>query len=146
MTDQLAPPPLPRPPDWFGRNWKWFVPFLVLVAAGVFAGVFAAILGVMKSSDAYQGAMARAGAAPAVTAALGTPVTPGFWVSGNIHVSGPSGQAQLEFPLKGPRGAATIYVEAHKSAGEWRYDTLVVQVTGTRQRIDLLAAKAGEKR
>ena len=108
MTDQPNPPPLPRPTDWFGRNWKWFVPMLVLVTAGVFGGVFTAILAVMKSSDAYQGAVARAGASPAVTAALGTPVTAGFWVLGNIHVSGPSGQARA--------GAARAVSETHRAA------------------------------
>ena len=136
-------PPQSRPPDWFGRNWKWFAPILVLAALGVFGGVFTAILGVIKSSDAYQGAVEQAAASPAVGAALGAPVTAGFFVLGNIHVSGPSGQAQLEIPVKGPKGAATIYVEAHKTAGVWHYDTLVVQLDGSKQRIDLSEAAKG---
>lgn len=138
------PPPLlpPRQPYWLGRNWRWFVPVLVLVVAGFFYGFFSFVIGVMKSSDAYQLAVARAQASPAVIAALGTPITEGFFVSGNIHVTPTAGQAQLEIPLRGPRGAATLFVAAQKSAGTWHFEHLVVQPENSRARIDLSDAPA----
>jgi hypothetical protein len=61
-----------------------------------------------------------------------------MFVTGNIHVSGASGDAGLSIPLSGPNGEATLFVEARKSAGRWTYSTLIVEIKATQQRIDLL--------
>jgi len=108
-----------------------------LTLAGVIALVFTVIVGFIKSSDAYVGALARAKASPAVVAALGFPLAEGWLVTGNIHVSGPTGLAELAIPVSGPKGKATIYVEATKHLGEWQFDHLIVQLEITRERIDL---------
>ena len=106
------------------------------------AALFIFVTGTIKSSEAYVGAMERVRTAPAVTAALGAPIREGFMVSGNIHVSGPTGLAELEIPVSGPRGSATVYVDAAKRLGEWHFDHLIVQVASTHQRIDLAPAPA----
>ena len=94
----------------------------------------------MKSSDVYKEALARAKASPAVAEALGTPIKAGYFTSGNINVSGPSGDAELSIPISGPKGQATIYLEARKSAGEWAFSLLEVEIVETKERIDLLQA------
>lgn len=109
-----------------------------MVVAAFFYGFFSLVSGFMKSSEPYQLALARVRASPAVVEALGTPIAEGFFVMGNLHVSGPAGQAQFEIPLRAPKGRATIYVAARKSAGVWRMELLVVQLEASRQRIDLL--------
>lgn len=132
--------------NWFERNWKWFVPLVCLWGLAVVAGFVALILylvfGLMKTSDAYKEAIARAKANPAVVAALGTPIEEGFLVAGSIKVSGPSGEAQLEIPVSGPRGKGTIFLEAVKSMSRWNFQKLVVEIEDTGERIDLL--KPGE--
>jgi hypothetical protein len=65
---------------------------------------------------------------PTVANALGSPIKEGFLVSGNINVNGASGNAELAIPISGPKGKATIYVEAVKSAGEWSFSKLVVKL------------------
>lgn len=137
-----TPPPLPQPTssDWWGRNWKWFVPLLCLVLALLAAGVVgfvALLLGFLKSSDPYQGAVARARAEPALVEALGGPITEGFFTTGSINLNGPSGAAELSIPLEGPAGKATLYVEATRKLGVWHYDGLVAEIAATRRRIDL---------
>ncbi len=131
--------PVP-PPNWWSRNWKWFVPTLVVTGMALIAAFVLAIMsfvfGMMKSSEPYQTGLSRARADAAVVAALGEPITPGYFVQGNIDGSAASGEANLAIPLKGSRGAATLYVEASKRAGEWQYETLVVALDGG-QRIDL---------
>lgn len=131
--------PVP-PPNWWSRNWKWFVPTLVVTGMALIAAFVLAIIsfvfGMMKSSEPYQTGLSRARADAAVVAALGEPITPGYFVQGNIDGSAASGEANLAIPLKGSRGAATLYVEASKRAGEWQYETLVVALDGG-QRIDL---------
>jgi hypothetical protein len=59
-----------------------------------------------------------------VQARLGAPIKVGWFTSGNINLNGPSGSASLAIPLSGPKGAGTVYVEAKRRAGTWRYETL----------------------
>lgn len=129
---------------WLGRNWTWFVPAgclsIIVLVLGGFALLVVSAFGIMKSSDAYKDAMARVTADTAVQAALGTPIEAGRFVTGNINVNGPSGQANLSIPVSGPKGKAKVQVVATKSAGKWMFSTLVVETEGTGERIDLLGA------
>ena len=129
-------------PNWWTRNWKWFVPVgclsLILIFCAFLAVVIGAASSMMKSSDAYKAGLARAQASAAVTEALGSPIAPGWFTSGSVNVSGGSGEAHLEIPISGPKGKGTIYVEATKSAGEWSYSKLEVAIAASGERIDLL--------
>lgn len=139
----ISPPPLPKSSrSWWQRNGKWAIPAVCIGAVVFFAGFMAlivsAVFGMMKSSDAYKQAFARASANPAVVRALGSPVRAGLFVSGKIEVNGPTGRAELAIPLAGPKGKAMLYVAAEKSAGEWRYSTLFVRLHATGEQINLL--------
>jgi hypothetical protein len=112
---------------------------IVLIAAFV-GGIFALVVGSMKSSDAYTLAMARVAADPQVAEKIGRPVSPGWFISGNVNVNGDSGDANLAIPVSGPKGKGKVYAEAKKSAGQWQFDTLQVEVEGQPGRIDLLQA------
>lgn len=131
--------------NWWLRNWKWFVPvgcFGTLILFVVFVGSIALIVfSAMKSTDVYKGALTRAQAHPSVIEALGAPIKEGFLVSGNTNVNGASGEANLSIPISGPNGKATIYVAANKSLGRWNYSGLIVEITKTHQRIDLLHSR-----
>ena len=140
-----APPPIsgaPVPPrhssNWINRNWLWFVPAVILLAVGFICGLVFLIFTLMRSSDAYAGAVSRAKSNPAVIAALGSPVTDSFFVMGSIQEQNSGGFAHLTIPLQGPKAKATLYVDATRSHSEWSFDTLTVAVAGTGQRIDLL--------
>lgn len=139
-----SPPPLApaRPDGWWRRNWKWAVPVLSTLTLALVAGlvmlIVSLVFGMIKSSDAYKLALQRAQASPAATAALGTPIREGWFTMGNIEVNGPTGEANLQIPVSGPKGEGDLFVEAKKSAGEWTFQTLVVQVDAGGKRIDLL--------
>ena len=128
--------------NWWGRNWKWFVPVGCLGSLVLFAGFIVLIIyfvfGMMKSSDAYNIAIAKVRAHPPVQESIGTPIEEGMFITGSIDVSGNSGQASLSIPISGPYGEGTVFVEAEKSAGQWTFSTLVVEIKETKQRIDLL--------
>jgi hypothetical protein len=112
---------------------------LVLGAVGAVAGLVFIVFGSMKQSWAYQEGVAAVQASPAARAALGEPIEGGWWVSGSVNVSGPSGEASIAFPVEGPEGRGQVYVEALRSAGEWRFQLLELEVSATGERIDLLA-------
>lgn len=88
------------------------------------------VFGVMKTSEPYKFAVARAQADTRVQEALGTPVKTGAIVSGSTNDSGGTGKADLSIPLSGPKGAGTLYVVGEKSGGQWTYSKLTVQVNG----------------
>lgn len=138
-----SPPPLPQPPPsgWWQRNWKWVVPVSVVSAIGLCAalifGIFSLVMGLIKSAEPYKDSLAKAVANPQVQAALGAPVTDGFFISGNVSTAGTTGSASMEIPISGPRGKGNIYVEARKSAGVWTYSTLEVAIPGQPERIQL---------
>ena len=145
MDQPVAQPATPRP-NWWKRNWKWFVPlgcFTVALLFLIFAGsIIVIVFSAMKSTDVYKEALERAKADSSVIEALGSPIKDGLLVSGNTNVNGASGETNLAIPISGPKGKGTIYVSANKSLGQWIYSGLVVEVGETHQRIDLLRKSA----
>ena len=127
---------------WWARNWQWAVPGGCLATLAFFAAFVATIaslvFGIMRSSDAYKEAVAKAEASPAVQAALGQPIKEGLFTTGSINVNDSCGEAHLAIPVSGPKGRGTLFAEAEKSAGRWNYSALAVEIKGSGQRIDLL--------
>jgi hypothetical protein len=134
----------PQPSSsWFGRNWMWAVPLGCLTAIALFIGSIAAIVvfvfGLIARSDVYQYALEQARSSPSVVEALGSPIEPGWYLSGTINVTGASGDADIAIPISGPKGAGTLYASAKKRAGVWNYDVLEVALDAGGERIDLRA-------
>ncbi len=137
----------PRP-NWWQRNWKWFVPtgcvaILALVAAFILA-IVVFVFSVIRQTDVFKDALEKAKENPQVQAELGEPIHEGWWLSGRVNSTGSSGNADISIPLKGSRNNGTLYAVAHKSAGEWTYERLEVEVDGRTERIDLLEATRGD--
>src|SRR4051812_14383880 len=140
-------PQAPRP-GWWSRNWKWFLPtgcclgtltaiMLAIVVFGV--GVFGLISGVskiLKTSEPYQTALARAKANDKVVAALGTPIEDGF-PTGRVNTNNDAGDADLNVSLTGPKGKGTLYVVGTRSGGTWTYSKMSVKISGSDEEIDL---------
>lgn len=135
--------------SWWSRNWKWVVPvgclLPLLLIVGCIGSIFMVATTAMKSSDVYKDALVKASSDPEVVAALGTPITAGFFTNGKINTSGSTGDAAFSIPLSGPNGKGTIELEAKKSGGDWTYEKLVVEIEKTKQRIDLLAKSEPEE-
>lgn len=133
----------PQSQGWFARHWKAVVGVgclgTVILGGAFVAGIFFLVMGGIRSSDAYQQALAKANANPEVVVRLGQPIKPGWMVSGSINVSGPTGDADLAIPVSGPKGKGTIYAVAKKSAGQWTFSRLEVEIEGQPGRVDLLA-------
>jgi len=140
MESASLPRPMP-PTNWFGRNWKWVVPvgclLPVLFLVGCALAIFFFAMGVLKQTDAYKTALARVQTNSAVIEAIGSPISQTGIVSGNSKVNGATGEANLSIPLRGPKGKATLYVDAKKSADTWYFQSMQVKVENTGERIDL---------
>lgn len=138
------PPPTVAPKSWFSRNWKWFLPTVILgpllLLALLIGVIFSAVFGMMKSSEPYQHAVAMASQDARVKAQLGAAVTPGWYATGNINLSNDSGDAEIAIPMKGTLRHGTVYVTAKKADGVWSYQRLEVEIEGAPDRINLLPA------
>ena len=107
---------------------------MVAAAAGVAGGLF--LFTMLARSEAHGQAMAQVRGHPAAVEALGEPIEAGWFVSGSIRVTGPSGNASLAIPVSGPRQHGTLYVEAVKDAGLWELRRLELALAEGR-RVDL---------
>jgi hypothetical protein len=117
------------------KTTRWLPVIVIGFIGGVFACValaFFGIMGLMKTSGAYQLAVETARSNPTVQEILGTPVSDGLFTSGSVSESGAEGEADLGIPLSGPRQNGTLRAKAVKEENTWRILTLILE-TGGRQ-------------
>ena len=137
--------PLPRngPKTWFDRNWKWFVPLLVVGALSCVAvfvlGIIVLATGIVKSSYPYQFAIQQASKSERVAEQIGRPFKVGWIKSGNVNYEGAAGEANLTIPIRGNKGKGEIIVAAKRREGKWTFETLELDVVGQDQPIPLLS-------
>jgi hypothetical protein len=136
----LVPGPVER--SWLDRHARWKIPLgclIVILLLCAFVGVTFTILDVsFRSSLVYHEALARARQSSEVANHIGSPLKPGRVIQGHISVSGSTGNANMEIPLTGPRGKATIVLDASKVDGKWAFRMLEVQFEGQSNVVNLL--------
>jgi len=140
----IAPPPRP---GWWKRNWKWFVPvtlFSLLLLGAVAIGLIVMfVMGAVKSSVPYTQALAQAKTNPTLMEEMGTPIEAGWYVTGSISSSGSRSDANLSFPIHGPKKSGMLHVVATKNpfsavSGEWRFTELEANLDGRSEPISLI--------
>lgn len=92
----------------------------------------------LKSSDVYKNALKTVQTSPQAIAVLGEPISDGFFPTGSINTTGPSGNASLSFSVKGSKGKGTVYLEATKHLGKWNFTALVFQPENSNEQVFLL--------
>jgi hypothetical protein len=136
------PAPPPHPKNWLQRHWVLAIVgsclVLMLLFAGFIVTIFAVVETSLRKTDSYVQTLAKARSNPLVIEKFGQPLEPGWFGSGNIQVSGPSGSADFEIPVFGPKAKGKIYGVAKKSAGSWHFERL--EVEGSRTGADQPAA------
>ena len=110
----------------------------MLAALALFAlSILFLVTASFKSSEPYATALQAASENPSVQEQVGIPLEGKFFPSGSIELKNANGKANLEIPVSGPKGTATIYVVGTKAAGKWSYSTLLVEIDATNEQIDL---------
>ena len=112
------------------RNWAIAGVVVLLAFVGLGAAGLFGVTALMKSSEAYKGAMQQVRADPRSVRMLGEPIESGWFISGSINVSGASGKADIAIPVSGPRGGGTVYCRAEKQIGTWVIYLLVLRPEG----------------
>jgi hypothetical protein len=97
---------------------------LILLGCLFAVGVFALVFSMMKSGEPYKESVRRMQSDVRVAPKIGSPIKPGWFVSGSINTTPTSGHADLAIPFAGPKGEATVNVVADKVAGKWKYQLM----------------------
>ena len=122
------------------RLWAIWGLIIWIFVGGFFASMFAGVFSIMKNSEAYQLGLARLQASPAAVSVLGTPITTGV-VTGSVHFSGDSGDADLSFSASGPRTSGTVALQAVKKNGVWSITRMTLKPDGKDELIDLVGGR-----
>lgn len=106
---------------------KWAIAGLCAWAFILFmlAALTYSVFGLIKSSDAYKLSLNDAITDQRVIELMGEPIKPGFFVTGSVHLSGSSGDANLSIPISGPKCSGKIITKMIKQ-GDWKYISLIV--------------------
>ena len=141
FADSLSEPAFGDKPQrsWFGRNWLWFVPVLILLPVFCCCGGGGALVwwGVseMKNLPPYADSVTVAEQDAAVQQVLGTPITVptvlGIPNGGEFDLSiDSSGQTfTANIPLNGTTASGTLRIEANSPDGvSWTYTIREVEL------------------
>jgi hypothetical protein len=118
---------------------RWAIAGLIIWVAAIafFVAIFVGTFAILKHSEAYQLGVAKLQSSPLATNALGTPITAGN-PSGKLSTENNSGSASLSFPVSGPKGSGTAFVEAVKKDGVWSLTRLAFKPDGSDTVIDII--------
>ncbi len=129
--------------SWFSRNWGWAVPLggclTIIILFFVFLGSL--IFGVSElitQSTPHQDALSKVNEDEYVVNILGKPIETDGIMNGNLSYKNSVGTADISIPIKGPKGAAQLYVVGNKLNDEWVYSEMYVIIAETDEQIDLL--------
>jgi hypothetical protein len=136
--------------SWLDQNPYWKIPlgFLTLIfLIALFVAILMTVITTsFRSSDVYKQALTQAASNPQVREQIGEPLKPAWLISGQLNVSGSTGNANLSIPISGPRGKGTIRAVATKTGAVWRFTYLQFNVDGHPASIDLLSIQPPAER
>jgi hypothetical protein len=111
---------------------------LVLLAIGLFVGIFLIVFVSVRGSEPFQLTLQSAQASPELTATIGQPITLGWYFTGSVNWNNGDGEISANIPVSGPNGSASIRVVGTQKASQpWVFEEMTVRVKNTHQLIDL---------
>jgi hypothetical protein len=132
---------------WWSRNWKWFVPTVLLGCIVICCGGLTGIgfwwwgkMGLKPFIESVQKVQTN----PQLTEALGEPIQQdSFLITPNVGEDEQRGQAKYYWDVKGPKGKAKIEMQARKMGGKWELIVLTATLSDGKT-INLLEGEKGE--
>lgn len=140
--------------NWFGRNWLWFIPTIILLPVLCCCGGGGALmwlgLDMTLNMPPYQDTIVAAEQDPTFQQEIGTPATwpDGFELmtameSANIDFDAdPMAYLYADVPVSGPNGTGRLIIDATTNDGgaTWDYTSREVSIDATGEVIDLIPA------
>lgn len=127
---------------WVQRHWILTLVLTMgvfcLLIVGLTAMSVYSMMSSMKKTPVYEQALQAARANSELIDALGHPIEDAPWVlGGSNQQSEGEGEAFFVIPVHGPKGEATVDVEAYHRDGEWTFKTLRAKLENHHDYIEL---------
>ncbi len=116
------------------RKWAKAGAIFTLCLIPLIFAFFLVINIYIKDSEPYRLSFGIASTDPEVISIVGTPIGSGF-VTGNMQTSGPDGEANLSYDIKGPNGSATVFVNSVMKMGKWSINCLEVEMPNNSRKV-----------
>lgn len=128
MNNELVPQP-----SWWKRNWKWVVPVggcltLIIGAIILFTSIYFGVTNIMEGSQPYEYAFELINQDEELVSILGSPIEKDGMIQGNINWKNGDKSAIMAIPIAGPKGTATLFIDATGKDDEWNYHEIRVEV------------------
>ncbi len=153
VNDPNLPPAYAQPPrkGWFGRNWLWFIPTVVLLpiclCGGLCVGVPYFAMRGLAESGAYKIALETVQQSAEAKEALGEPIEGKLIPFGAVvEAGGGAKEATIGFQVQGPKGSGIVASKSRKDAGteQWVLTELIVSPTNGGQPITIVSSGTDE--
>jgi hypothetical protein len=120
------PGPEQKPRGWWSRNWKWFVPTvlltMILICCGGPVGIVYFAFSKLYNSEAYKMTMQKIATSEELKQELGQPIEnvlnppPSFRIEENPDGRG---EADARWEIEGPKGRGKAHVIARMNDNKW---------------------------
>ena len=88
------------------------------------------IFAMMKSSKPYQWSLSQVQSNPETAHHLGSPIKPGWFISGSMNTGGDSESAFLKYSVSGPKGKGNVIIKGNAASGVWVYERAGITIEG----------------
>ncbi len=126
--DATFPGPEQKPRGWWSRNWKWFIPTillcLILMCGGCLVGFAALFITGLRHMEPYVITMDKIQEDKEAQEAFGQPIKDDSW----FPVITPDGNNfDIRWDLSGPKGKGKAHVKARMTGGnQWEINKIDV--------------------
>jgi hypothetical protein len=125
------PGPEQKPRGWWSRNWKWFVPTIMLcmllLCGGCLSGIFFFYSFGLRHLEPYMVAMEKIQDDKQIQESLGQPIRDNSW----FPVLSPNGDnLDIRWDLAGPKGVGKAYVKSRVFGNKMEISLIEVTLPG----------------
>jgi hypothetical protein len=134
--------------SWWTNNWKWFLPFSILLFLFLFgfllssniAGVMTDITQGYSDHSLYEKAIESANSNKRVQELIGDiePIDQFAILEGNIIYSNNNNTVALSIRIKGSKGTGKMDILADRNGTEWKYNKIIVRIKEPKEEIQIL--------
>ncbi len=127
---------------WFRRNLKWIFPLFLILITGAYlllsgAVAFGDYAKAYADMPLYENALDQAKQNNRVTAVLGDikPIDKMAVAEGAVQYTEDNTALNTTITLKGSKTKGKMDIAAHKTDGQWEYDSIKVRIKETKEEI-----------
>jgi hypothetical protein len=134
---------------WWNRNWKWFLPILLLflilfsfILSSTIEGNLTDIAQAYSDNSLYEKAIEKAKGNKRVLEVIGKiePIDQFAILEGNAIYYNNNNSVSLSIRIKGSKGKGKMDISAEKNGTAWNYKKINIRIKGSKEEIQIIKA------